>query len=190
MGFLESRGVKLAEKPAEGWDEILAMARAARPMPVYDLTTLLPLSLDDARAALSALRLISEYSMLESESGIRGGAPTLGTFLRAILETFFFRNFMVNMLLTYLLMLILIIVLFDRSQVDLQARVRDYFRSALFGATLLSLLASISWSIVMVKHAVVHPHINWVQTYLSFYVFLSLSVAQLCARPAGIDRER
>lgn len=140
--------------------------------------------------ALSALRLISEYSMLESESGIRGGAPTPGSFVWAMFDTFLLRNFVVNMSLTYLLILILVFLLLDRSEVDLQARAKDYFRSALFVATLLSLLASISWSIVMVKHAVAHPHINWVQTYLSFYVFLSLSVAQVCARPAGIDKER
>lgn len=126
--------------------------------------------------AAEAVRLIAAYSAITSESGIRGGAPDLEAVLTAWSHTFLTYNFHINLLLGGLLLFCLAGALFGAT---LRQRWALYLRSPLFVVTLFSLIATLSWSFLMVKHSVVHAHINWVQNYMCLYVFLVISLVEL-----------
>ena len=132
--------------------------------------------------SLDAISLILGYSVLVSQSGIRGEAPNLIWFIVQIFDTFVLRNFMVNILFIVAILATGIGYFLCKPNSSLKCSVVDYFQSAVFGATLLSLIASASWSFVMLKHAVIHPHINWVQNYSSFYIFLAISLSEIWAK--------
>lgn len=133
----------------------------------------------DLDTALSALRLIVSYSVLESESGIRGAAPSPAEVLGAWIDTFLMRNFLVNAVFVAAIGLLAVAMWIGRDRAALRARAARYVRSATFGATVLAFVASASWSVIMIKHGVAHPHINWIQNYLCAYVFLAVSLVQI-----------
>ena len=128
---------------------------------------------------LASIKMIASYTALQDESGIRGGAPTLTEALIAWLKTFLIYNAHITVMFFVVAVWIALSAAVAPQHGTLRTSLRRYFSSPLFYTTLFSIAATLSWSFVMVKHGVVHPHINWVQNYMCAYVYLVISLVHL-----------
>ncbi len=110
-------------------------------------------------------------SLLASEIGIRAAPTDLLSIAKSLLFTFGLYNFHIN-------------VLFVVGAVWLAATggiARSSARRislALRTTLVFSGLSSVSWSILMINHATIHPHINWVQMYITFYVVGAITIVE------------
>ncbi len=138
----------------------------------------------DFNMSFDGLRVILAYTIFDNENGLK--APvSFGHFVIQQIENFLIYNFFINLTIMSILLLFLFMFWYEKSRVDLRKIVTRYLGSALFGATLLSVIASVSWSLVMVKHATFHPYLNWIQNYLCAYIFISISLAQIFSQQYG-----
>lgn len=144
---------------------------------------------------LEAIQLIASYSTVGSDTGIRGGPADqdkkLSEFIWMLLRTFYWRNWYISYALVAVLAVLVLRTLapggWGRQQ---RANIVHYLRGPLFPATLLALLTTVSWTLLAGRHAQVHPHINWIQSYIVFLPFLAMSLAELFAPAQTVLRRR
>lgn len=128
---------------------------------------------------LRAIRLIVSYSALEDESGIGGSAPGVMDVVNQWLMTFLAYNFHINIILLTTIYWIALMAIVGVRKQHIHKRLRNYFGSALFGATVFAFVATVSWSVLMIRHSFFHAHINWLQNYLCAYIFLIISLVEV-----------
>lgn len=129
----------------------------------------------DIEQGLRGIRLIASYSTLGEESGIRGDVPVAENFGPMLVKNFLVNNFHIN--LAFLTGLLVCVGALFAGGGQIRERLVAYLRSPLCITTTFALVASLSWSVLAVKHSVGHPYGGWTQQYLALYVFLAISLA-------------
>lgn len=126
---------------------------------------------------VDALLLPLLYSTADSESGIRGGVQiTASSITYAYISTFVVRNSLINAAVV-LAMLGGVYQYRMRAQpLPLPERRR---LQALCVATLASVVATVSWELIVLKHTIVHSHLNWITMYLGVLPFAAMLAAEL-----------
>ncbi|MBT9371474.1 hypothetical protein [Rhizobium sp. CSW-27] len=117
------------------------------------------------------------YSTAGSESGIRGGIQiTASSVGYAYLSTFVVRNGPIN---AAVLLALLGGLYRYRMRAHLLPLPQQRHLHALCAATLASVAATVSWEVIVLKHTIVHSHLNWITMYLGALPFAAMLAAEL-----------
>ncbi|GEM_PF-3587600 len=128
--------------------------------------------------AINAIELIASYSSFK-DNAIREGSPDTLSFIATWVKTYLLYNFLITSAISAWAAYLLLKFFRSTDPDKIKPAILSYLRSPIFGATALSFLATISWTVLMVKHATVHSHINWIQAYMCMHIFVVINLANL-----------
>ena len=136
---------------------------------------------------VNAFVLPLSYSTLESQTGIRGDFNLgLLPILKSYVLTFAFHNLFINLC-------VLGALCFGMARMYLTVPrgtfLWNLYRPSLvpiWGGLAVSVVSTVSWELLVLKHSIIHHHINWITMYLFFVPFGLIVATELCRfKPEG-----